>query len=145
MTEAIFGLIGVLIGGLLNVGVAYVAERRVRKADVKVSARLLYSEIKLNQVSVRLALQEKRWGPAKTDVLRDDWIDHRATLANLLTEGEWSMIDDYFGGIGTMVSLAALCDYDEAIGDTERKTMQGLNERGDQSLEIVAKYAERAN
>jgi hypothetical protein len=143
MTEAIFGLVGVVIGGLLNVGVAYVAERRERKTDVKVSARLLYSEIKLNQICIRLSLKNEAWGAVKDGVLRDDWIDHRATLASVLTEDEWGTIDDYFAHLVTMVQLAEMCSYDEAIEETELKTMQRLNELGNNSLEVVGKYAER--
>jgi hypothetical protein len=48
MTEAIFGLVGVAIGGLLNGGVTWLIERGRLQGDVKVAARLVASELKMN-------------------------------------------------------------------------------------------------
>ena len=45
MTEAIFGLIGVALGGLLTGGATYLLARRTEKLEARASARLLQGEL----------------------------------------------------------------------------------------------------
>lgn len=41
MTEAILGLVGVLLGGLITAGIAYALERQCERKAVRAAARLL--------------------------------------------------------------------------------------------------------
>ena len=60
MTEAIFGLLGVIVGGFLNGGVSLLVDHRSRKATGKIAARMLLSEITNNEIAAKLSLERLR-------------------------------------------------------------------------------------
>jgi hypothetical protein len=47
MTEAIFGLVGVVVGGFITGGAINLIERRTERLEARASARLLQSELRL--------------------------------------------------------------------------------------------------
>jgi len=105
MTEAIFGLVGVIIGGLLNGGVTWLVDRQQSKGAVKVSARLVLSELEMIEVSATSALETANYGQL-TFGDTAEWIEHRPVLASKLSDGEWSALDNCFAYFAHMKATA---------------------------------------
>jgi len=95
MTEAIFGLIGVLIGGLLNGGVTYLTERRRQAGDAKVAARLVADELEVNEVALGSCEKQKSLSIMSRASV-SEWRKHRGTLAAALTDDEWRSLRSVF-------------------------------------------------
>jgi hypothetical protein len=97
VTEAIFGLVGVVIGGVLNGGLAWLSERRMAKGSIKVSARLVQSEMEANNLGVSGALfKDGDWAALRTLLSTSAWAERRATMAAAMTDSEWSIVCRYY-------------------------------------------------
>lgn len=94
MTAAIFGLVGVLIGGALNIVNAYLAERRAQKREGRTAARLLLPELIEASRMLMTAKQTNRF--PGTDFPRLQWTKHEATLARLLDSGTWDSVSQVY-------------------------------------------------
>jgi MoxR-like ATPase len=91
MTEAIFGLIGVVIGS----AIAWVAEiwraRRHDSDEGRVAARLVIDE--LQSIDNVRTVDEKEAAELRDRALRQDaWLQHRAVLARELSYDRWRAV-----------------------------------------------------
>lgn len=90
MTAAIFGLVGVIIGGLLNGAVTAWQARRQEKADGRVAARLVHVELRdiyfLGAVAATLEV------PPDTPFPTPAWRNHQAVLARALSDKGWETV-----------------------------------------------------
>jgi hypothetical protein len=105
VTQAIFGLLGVLIGGLIAAGAPFVLARRTERVKARASARLLEDELRTMRSSLHRhaevvadELREKspesaRLKAAREDLRRsltlDSWHEHRPLLAETLDTNDW--------------------------------------------------------
>ena len=106
MTTAIVGLVGVIIGGIINGAVTALLQRRTERADRRSAARLVRSEL------VRfhsLALEAARRSPDDLPQLRNAtptlWQGHRATLARALGDEQWELVARAYGHVDALVSV----------------------------------------
>lgn len=137
MTEAIFGLIGVIIGGLLNGSVAWLTDRHRSKGAVKVSARLVLSELEMIEVSATSALSSANYGQL-TFGDNAEWIEHRATLAAELPDEEWSALDNCFAFFAHMKTMAeAGTQWD----DENKRAMESLVAKTKWCVKALRSYA----
>jgi hypothetical protein len=94
MEEAIFGLVGVIVGGLLTGGVQLWLEQRKEKRAVSRAKRLVQGEL-LNAILIYRSMYStasKTWPyyPDPTTALPTSaWQEHRADLASVLDEQLW--------------------------------------------------------
>jgi hypothetical protein len=123
MTEAIFGLVGVVIGGLLNGGVTMLTERSRRRASAKTAARIVIGEVGDNELAIKLALEEGRWAFIKTAVDLTAATEHRATLAATLKDPAWLAFDSYYAKTRELVKLAELSSNRRRFEDDEGREL----------------------
>ncbi|MDQ6804764.1 MAG: hypothetical protein M3065_07305 [Actinomycetota bacterium] len=90
MTAAVFGLLGVIVGGVLNGLIQAALARRRDHADGVVAARLVLHELELLRGDFELWLQGDRAPRVPTPSRA--WQAHRAALARVLAEPEWDMV-----------------------------------------------------
>lgn len=108
VAEAIFGLVGVIVGGLLNGGVTWLTERKQQRAGAKTAARIVIAEIRDNERAIELALEEKNWDYVKDAVSLQAGDEHRARLAQTLNDDAWLAFDHYYSRVRELVKLAEL-------------------------------------
>jgi len=97
MTAAIFGLLGVIVGGVLNGLVSWRIERSRALREARAVARLTYVELGdaragLNSyvANVRHGMTLAKAEAELTDTLRDDaWNEHGRILALVLEPSAW--------------------------------------------------------
>jgi hypothetical protein len=58
-----FGLLGVIVGGVLNAAISSLGDRRRARAAATVAARLLGDELRVTRARVDGAISLGRWGP----------------------------------------------------------------------------------
>jgi hypothetical protein len=90
MTAAVFGLLGVIVGGALNGLIQAALARRRDRADGVAAARLVLHELELLKGDFELWLQGDR--PPRVPITSPAWQAHRASLARVLAEPEWDMV-----------------------------------------------------
>lgn len=101
---AVFGLVGVIIGGLITAGSSYLIERRrdrisaesnerVHALKVRQAARLIDAELERAEISANVAVLRKRWWPDESGPLElDSWNQYRAVIALALPYADWHLI-----------------------------------------------------
>ena len=96
MSEAIFGLVGVVVGALITGVVDYVLDRRRERATLRAALRLIGDEYKDLLGVVDLALMARAWPLSdryrrliRTD---DQWERNRDVLAAQLSPVDWELI-----------------------------------------------------
>lgn len=144
MTEAIFGLVGVLLGGVISGGATYVLSRRSDRLEARASARLLQGELHLVAHKLHLDRHELERGrrhgfrPANERPKRGDrrpslrtlqplvwlgefslepWREHQGRLARVLDSDDWYALSRAYAAIVSGQELAL-------IGETERELLK---------------------
>jgi hypothetical protein len=106
---AIFGLLGVIVGAVVNGAATALFQRRVERSDQRSAARLVRGELIRFWTLAREAAQRS---PEDLPQLRDIapilWQSYRAVLARALTEEDW-------------VLVARLCDGTLVAGGPARR------------------------
>jgi hypothetical protein len=100
MTAAIFGLLGVLIGGVLNGVVSWLVELSRQRDAARASARLLSHELRANQRvlddAITLIGKSKQQPEAAADKLGElsqaQWTEHKSRLAQGLRAEDFDVI-----------------------------------------------------
>lgn len=100
MGEAIFGLVGVIVGGIITAGSSYLLDRRREQSDrqrdthnraieVKRAARLIDDELARGRASARMCVEKKRlWNPDE-QLLTGAWQQYGAVIAPELSDAAW--------------------------------------------------------
>jgi hypothetical protein len=81
VTEAVFGLLGVVVGGVLTGGVNLWLERRREAAEARAARRLLRAEVSDALAGVERALDEGKWPIAWKKTWAQSWSTYRRPLA----------------------------------------------------------------
>ncbi|MEJ7787089.1 MAG: hypothetical protein WKF96_19985 [Solirubrobacteraceae bacterium] len=98
MSEAIFGLIGVVVGSAITWGIEIWRARRSDSDDARVAARLIAAELQSIDNARTVDLPEL--GRQKVLALEQDaWITHRSTLARELGDSEWRAVRDAYDAL----------------------------------------------
>ena len=103
MTEAIFGLVGVVVGGLITGGLQR-WDRLTQKRDRRrVAMRLVSRELLDNLVVLRGAARRRRWWSSPQMSL-DALARYRTELADLLSDDHWDTLGDAESCIVSMIA-----------------------------------------
>ena len=106
MTAAVFGLIGVIVGGILNAATTAFLQRRIDRSNERSAARLVRSEL----VRFRsLAVAAGHWAPDQLPQLHDIapvlWQSERAVLAGALSDDDWSAVAHAYAHVDALASV----------------------------------------
>jgi hypothetical protein len=106
VTAAIFGLIGVVIGAVINGAVTSWHQRRVERSDFRSAARLVRSEL----VQFRsLGLEAARRPPEHLPQLQDAtpilWQSNRGVLARSLSDQDWNLVARAYAHVDALTSV----------------------------------------
>ncbi|MGH8834336.1 MAG: hypothetical protein ACRDWG_04985 [Actinomycetes bacterium] len=148
MTEAIFGLIGVVIGALVTGGVTYALARRQESVDMRAGLRLVGEEYKdlLFVVNLLVAWLEEvadnpippsAWGPWR-GVSTRQWEQHRALLAARLSPADWDLITN--GKLAHQV-IQALQDVPSPDASLRKSGLDALKEQQQRLPGIIQRLA----
>jgi hypothetical protein len=124
MTQAIFGLCGVFLGGLITAGVQERQRRLTSKASKRLAARVIRDEFEFYRTSVAVAIERKN--PRFMDppaAIERSWREHRAALEQL-PWAEWSSIQ--IAVVNALVIDPLRGDWDasfEKVAETVTRTM----------------------
>jgi hypothetical protein len=93
VTEAAIGLIGVVVGGVLTGGVAYVLERRRETREAGIARRVMRAQFGQALKAVDDGLKGKNWPPGwKGKRWSDSWVAHRQVLAAKMSDDEFATL-----------------------------------------------------
>jgi hypothetical protein len=99
MTEALFGLLGVLVGGVLGGGVQVAVAARERRQEARAAARLVFRDLWLAQDMLEAATRAETWWDPGFAIPLDDWRTYRKALASALPAEAWTTVDGAFHGL----------------------------------------------
>jgi hypothetical protein len=91
MTEAIFGLVGVVIGGFVSAGLQVLTRRLDIRDRRRTARRLLWDEFEEAVLVLSTALTSLTWWP-RGDLIIDTTEDFRAELAAILGDRERALV-----------------------------------------------------
>jgi hypothetical protein len=118
MTAAIFGLVGVVVGGLITFGTEFFMTRRKERASLRTSARLVELELKKASRLVALWLDIQRLGLEWWEPL-DQWPVHGPVLAAGLSAKDWRTVGGVYDRLFDLES--DIKDISEEGGEETRR------------------------
>lgn len=98
MSAALAGLIGVLVGSLLNIAGGLLLARRREARELRTAARLVVRELEEIQGALRWARRDGRWGWL-FDLPNERWLTHEQLLASSLGRDDWRSVSDLYESI----------------------------------------------
>jgi hypothetical protein len=116
MSEAVIGLVGVVIGGLLTGGVNFLLEHRREKRSGQAASRLVHAALTSTTTFVEASLVERMWMGDPREGLADDvWVEHRNAIAEAPAFDGWYPVSLAWSFITQLRRLTEL--FDEGPGD----------------------------
>jgi hypothetical protein len=95
MVSAVFGLVGVLVGGALNLWVGLRLDRRRNDKELRTAARLLLPELEEIRRILCVPSRPTRWGGLR-DFPSERWATHERHLAESLSDQQWSDLETVY-------------------------------------------------
>ena len=100
MEAAIFGLVGVIIGGVITAGSNYLLERRRERAisqresrnqaiEIRRAARLIDAELLRARAAASIAIKNKHWWIPDAKLKTEAWEKYCSVIAPVLSYGDW--------------------------------------------------------
>jgi hypothetical protein len=106
MTAAIFGLLGVVVGGLLNGVVNERLQRRVDRSTQRSAALLVRTElVRFSSLALAARHREPDELPQLQNVTPVLWQSQRATLARELGDADWTVIARAYAHVDALGSV----------------------------------------
>ena len=146
MGEAIFGLIGVIVGAVVTGAVEWWHARQARRMARRVAARLVMDELE-NVGASLLAVRRRKRKSDIADSMRDlidrgmisdsAWKAHRGTLAETLHILQWKALSDAFTAVSLVIASRQHADTELAGFATEDETFGWVREAGDTLMEVL--------
>jgi hypothetical protein len=94
MEQAIFGLIGVVVGALITGGMSFWSERRRESAELRAALRILDEEIGIAIAGISACLELRHWHPRMSEIALEDWPASRGIIAARLNSVDWMAISN---------------------------------------------------
>lgn len=152
MAQAIFGLVGVVIGGLLATLQNYALERRREGRNIRSAARLVQEEFMDGMMSAGLVWLFGKDQPVKREIVvsEDSWLQHQPALATALPGRQWSELSwaakhrrDFIGWI-TQEKASRGTLFNDDYTDARVRNFHHWANRGWDALSKAAGFSWRA-
>jgi hypothetical protein len=133
---AVFGLLGVILGGVIASGSSYWLETRrerrerekdsrARAASLRQAARLIDEEFLTAISCIQFALQEKRWGEVPILEPRvSSWQQYHAVLAMELSTEGWCTALKAHLAVKQLIHLRAISGDDSDTGELRKDALE---------------------
>lgn len=142
MSEAIFGLVGVVIGGLLNAVGLWVIEYRRDRRVAQVAARLLAPDLNQVRHAMKIALEGKTW--SGVDVPDNRWREYQGALARAMKPKHWSLVAGVFLALEMLKNeisvLEGHSDLNEPLGPVDLRQIRAIYDLAGESLDLLHAY-----
>lgn len=139
MPVALVGILGVLLGGLLNAALSYLLARRADGRQTRTAARLVLPELLENRERLDAALKVKLWGSVDFKTAR--WRQHEVTIASGFGK-EWEILAMVYTAMVLLNSDRPYYDDDEEIDEADDlQYMQLAAENLDDAIEVLRNRA----
>lgn len=103
MGEAIFGLVGVIVGGFITAYSSYLLDRRREQVDrqkeshnratkLKMAARLIDDELARGQAAAKIAFENRHWWNPDEQLLTGAWQQYREFIAPEVSQAAWHAV-----------------------------------------------------
>jgi hypothetical protein len=89
MESAIFGLLGVIVGGTITAGTNYFFARRHEKAELKKASRLVDADLLMGQTAANFCVEKRQWWDVDIPIATEAWQKWKGVLAAELTYDAW--------------------------------------------------------
>jgi hypothetical protein len=93
VAEAIFGLVGVVVGALVTGGVEFLSERRRDAALLLKAARLVEAELDEAESAFKHALDQGRLWASQHQPSVPSWREYAPVLAEALGTSDWQVVE----------------------------------------------------
>jgi hypothetical protein len=124
VTEAIIGLVGVVVGGLLTAAVQIFQDWRAERTNSRAAARLLSAELSVQQLILMRRASDQHASPDSDGMPTvTDWPAQRAVMAKVLDDDKWI---DVAGAYATLVIWHSENRRSRAAADARRTEMAAL-------------------
>jgi hypothetical protein len=115
---AVFGLVGVFLGSILNYWILVASERRKTLHAARVAGRLVEEELKILDDHLFASLEAGIYGPLIDRVGIDhEWAQARGLLAAYLVDPEWKQVAHPYRQLARLRILASAADKPPTAGD----------------------------
>jgi hypothetical protein len=106
LTAAIFGLVGVVVGALINGAAIALLQRRTEKSDRRSAARLVRSElVRFRSLALEAASRPPEHLPQLRNAAPTLWQSHRAVLARALSDQQWELVALAYAHVDALASV----------------------------------------
>jgi len=126
MTAAIFGLLGVIVGAVINGAATALLQRRVERSEKRSAARLVRGELIRFWTLAREAAQRS---PEHLPQLRDTapivWQSYRAVLARALADEDWIVVARAYAHVDAVAAVLVF-ERDGTLEDRRTREAQRL-------------------
>jgi hypothetical protein len=118
LAPAVFGLVGVFVGSVLNYWMGVSSERRQTLHAARVAGRLVEEELKVLDDHLYASLEGGIYGPLIDRMEVDnEWVQARSLLAAYLVDREWKQVAHPYRQLARLRILASAADQPPTAGD----------------------------
>jgi hypothetical protein len=136
LTPAVFGLVGVVVGGLLNGLVGAVADSRRDRREATVAARLVRHEIEFLSAEVASWVREGEVPESAVPLKREAWDAHHEILARVLLARDWDMLAATYTWVELMNN-----DPERSVGPISRDFCESVHTEMRGGVVVLARLA----
>lgn len=140
MTAAIFGLIGVLVGGGITYFTEWSLEHRREKTATRAAGRLVLEDLISAWTAFAVNGQTDRWIPEFVDgsLPNANWVAQKEQLARTLSDDEWRGVALAFLAIDGQNSGAARRELGQRIPDQEKPDLAADMDRVGEGMRALS-------
>jgi hypothetical protein len=141
VTEAIFGLVGVVIGGGLNLAGLWWIERTRDRRTARMAARILIPDV----IELRSAIRVSGGPAIKWDSLtvlpKTHWDEYAEVLARAMDPDDWVMVSNAFTEVEILSNEATLHSYPEELDATWMDSLEDTYRALAKTIEVLRRIA----
>lgn len=135
MSQAIFGLLGVVVGAMVSGGVTLYLEWARERAAARGAARILQGDLSNTEAQIEEALDsDLRW-PGQFRLRTARWYEYQPILARRLRENEWYAVESAFD------FLEGINEFDKWLRADKQDDRVPLDDQGRLQLELGRRLA----